>query len=340
MAESELDQLLNEPAVSYPPPRRAPGGALVTVLLLLLFVLPFLGWASLSLLGLDSQRYTSALVALTQYAVPVGVVLVVFTLALRRWVMALIVGVVTALLVCWVAPRAIPSSAAPPKGTTVRILASNQFLGQADPVRIVDLVRSNNIDVLSLEELTPQQVSALDRAGLRKLLPYRVFHAGSGGSGTGIASRYPMRELSLMPRTTMHQPSAHIDLPGSRGIDFVAVHPQVPVGQDTVAKWKREIAALPKPIGDDGRSPRVLAGDFNSTLDHTPLRRKLGHGYEDAAEATGGGLQPTWPLGSQVPPFVTLDHVLAGGRIGIQDYRTFDVNGTDHRAILAQLVVP
>ena len=40
---------------------------------------------------------------------------------------------------------------------------------------------------------------------------------------------------------------------------------------------------------------RILAGDFNATLDHPELRAVLDRGYVDAADAASGGLKPTWP---------------------------------------------
>ena len=309
----------------------------VTSALLVLFTLPFLCWAALPLLGFDSNRYTSALVALTPYAVPAGFVIVVFALALRRWLTSMVLGVVIALLVVSIGPRVIPNSALA-EGIPLRILSSNLYLGQGDPARVVDLVRRNRIDVLAVQELTPAVVSALDREGLSRMLPHRVFHAGPGGSGTGIASRYPLRELSLVPPTTLAQPSARVDLPGAPDVDVVAVHPVIPVGHDT-ARWKRELGSLPESTGPE-QTPRVAAGDFNATLDHTPVRGLMGRGYADAAERTGRGLRPTWPNEGQVPPVVPLDHVLAGGGVAVRDYRTFDVAGSDHRAVFAELAVP
>lgn len=337
--ESELDRLLDEPEKPQPSPKPAPAGTFGAGLLLVFFALPFSGWALLPFLGLDDHRYTAALVALTQYAVPIGAVLALLSLALRRWVMALGLGVVTALLVVWVAPRVIPDAAAEEPGQPLRVLSSNRYLGQADAQQLVAVVRGERVDVLSLQELTPQQVRELDDAGLRELLPYRHFQPGTGGAGTGLASRHPLHPLALVPPTSMRMPAARLDLPGQRHVDVVAAHPQIPVGPETVELWQREIGALPPPLGGSGQVPRVLAGDFNATLDHTPLRVLLGRGYRDAAATTGGGLVPTWPMTSPSPPFAALDHVLAAETLGVGDYRTLDLGGTDHRAVLAEIRV-
>ncbi|GAB3282336.1 endonuclease/exonuclease/phosphatase family protein [Parasphingorhabdus pacifica] len=323
------------------PSRRPPGGTPVTVLLVLL-ALGFLGWACHPILDLDTYRFGAALVALTQYAMATGVMIATGALLLRRWLTTAAVVVITVALGTSVVPRAVPDPdvPAPAQGTPLRVLSINTHYGDANAERIVDLVRANRVDVLSLQELTPEMAVALDRAGLNRQLPHRVFEAVPGAAGSGLAARHPLRELSLVPPSTMHQPSAHVGVPGGGDVEVVAAHPIIPVGADTTDEWRREIGDLPAPARD-GDTPRVIAGDFNATLDHTPMRRMLGQGYLDAAEVTGGGLAPTWPMRRwwRSPP-VTIDHVLISGEIVARDYRTFDVAGTDHRAVLAHLVVP
>ena len=88
-------------------------------------------------------------------------------------------------------------------------------------------------------------------------------------------------------------------------------------------------------------APRVLAGDFNATLDHGELRRLLDRGYRDAAEQAGTALRPTWPADrSLIPALVTIDHVLADRRIRVASARTVAIPGSDHRGVLAVLVLP
>lgn len=313
---------------------RKPGGGWTTALLTLVS-LGFCGWAALSLAALDGNRYTVALTALTQYAVPAGAVLVLIGLFLRRWLNVLIVGLVTVALSYYVVPRALPDEMPAAAGEPMKVLSFNAYLGEADADRIVAAVRRNRVDVLSIQELTPDLLGRLDAAGLFAELPHRVLRPGPQGEGTGIVSRHPLRELNAVPETVLAQPSAVVDLPG-RDVELVAVHAFWPMGEDTVRTWQHDLRALPGPSHDD--RARVLAGDFNATLDLTRMREFLGRGYTDAAAATGRGLLPTWPSG-WFPPPVTIDHVLTSGNVRPEGYRVLDVPGSDHRAILATLRV-
>ncbi|KAA5829598.1 endonuclease/exonuclease/phosphatase family protein [Saccharopolyspora hirsuta] len=324
--------LVDQPEEELEP--RKPGGRVLTVLLVLLS-LGFLAWAALPLGGLEFDRYTVALVALTPYAALVGAVLALLGLLLRRWLTALVVGLVTALLAFTVVPRAM-SSTAPVQGVPLRVLSVNAYFGQADAEKVVELVRRNQVDVLSLQELTPELVDRLDAAGLAAELPHRVFEAGPKADGSGIAARYPLRELDLVPGSTLAQPSALLERPGSPPVEIVAVHTLYPMGRDTYDVWRREMVELGQ-LPLDG-TPRVLAGDFNATLDHSRLGDLIGRGYTDAAAATGAGLRATWPEG-WFPPPVAIDHVLTTPEITPQSFEVFPMPGADHRAVLATLAV-
>ncbi|HLM31474.1 MAG TPA: endonuclease/exonuclease/phosphatase family protein [Solirubrobacterales bacterium] len=101
--------------------------------------------------------------------------------------------------------------------------------------------------------------------------------------------------------------------------------------------WESDIEALPGAV----EAPlRVLLGDFNATLDQEAFRDLLDRGYADVGSTLGDGLTPTWPTNRIFPPLVTIDHVLADERIGIDDYSVHDIPGSDHRAVFAELTLP
>jgi endonuclease/exonuclease/phosphatase (EEP) superfamily protein YafD len=125
-------------------------------------------------------------------------------------------------------------------------------------------------------------------------------------------------------------------------LHLLAVHPSPPV--DSVAAWQDDQrvirrAALSRP------GPTMVVGDLNATMDHAPLRALVRRGYEDAATAANSGFQPTWPasgvvsrLGVPVPSLLAIDHVLVTGGLRAVRTESFEIKGTDHRALVATLL--
>ena len=286
------------------------------------------------LTGVDGNRYTASLLALTPYFVPVGLVLGGLTFGLgQRWIGGGVLAL-TVLLGALVAPRAIPNRQRALSGPRLRVLASNLYLGRGDVKTIVELVREHQVDVLNLVELTPETAEELGRAGLFDLLPHRVFQPVEAGRGSGIASRYPIEPVDLAGPALLEQPGARIAV-GPATVEVVAVHPVPPTGDPRT--WKAEMGGLP--AARSGGPIRILAGDFNGTLDHGTFRRLLRTGYRDAAAQRGAGLRGTWPSAAFPPP-VTIDHVLVDRRAAVVGYRVLDVPNSDHKAVFAELVLP
>ncbi|HEV2373341.1 MAG TPA: endonuclease/exonuclease/phosphatase family protein, partial [Streptosporangiaceae bacterium] len=99
--------------------------------------------------------------------------------------------------------------------------------------------------------------------------------------------------------------------------------------------WRHDLCALPPA----GHTLRILAGDFNATLDHGQLRSLLGSGYVDAAVQTGNGLVPTWGT-EHGPGLLTIDHVLVDRRCAVLATSVHDLPGSDHRAVYAVVRLP
>jgi endonuclease/exonuclease/phosphatase family metal-dependent hydrolase len=134
----------------------------------------------------------------------------------------------------------------------------------------------------------------------------------------------------------MAQPTALLELPNGDAVELVCVHPVTPTpGRGGPTQWREELATLPAP----GGLPRVLAGDFNATLDHAAFRDVLRLGYADAALQAGIALTPTWgaPGKSAV---LTLDHVLVDRSCAVLACSVHVVPGSDHRAVYAEIQLP
>jgi endonuclease/exonuclease/phosphatase (EEP) superfamily protein YafD len=303
--------------------------------LVVVAVLFALGTA-MRLLGLERGALLVPLVSFTPYFTIAALLVLGAAIAARGRVAIAIMAVVCVCLVWCVAPRAFSDSGSP-QGRPLRVLTANLNGGHGDPNVIVGLVRKLDVDVLSLQELTWSERDRLEAAGLTALLPYHLLKPEFRGPvGSGVYARHPLTERTgLFQPVGHHMPVAEVALPGGPAVEVVLVHPVAPV-PSTVPEWEAGVSSLPPALTTG--PPRILAGDFNATLDHDVLRRLLATGYTDAAAATGEGLVPTWPK-RLLPPLVTIDHVLTDTRSGAVSVHIYDIPGSDHRALFADLRV-
>jgi endonuclease/exonuclease/phosphatase family metal-dependent hydrolase len=298
------------------------------------------GWALMRLLDLD-VGVLAQLLAFTPYAAGGALVATAIAVVLRRWVPAVVAAVATAVLVACVLPRVLPDADRGPRdGVRLRVLTANLLKGGADPDRLTTVVRERGVDVLAVQEFTPEAAAALDARGVAGLLPYRHLVAEPGTTGSGLYSRFPVTGAGTRRNGGgFAQAYGTVTVPGAAPVVVESAHPAAPYAVSALDDWRSDLAAQPR--ADAGGPARILLGDFNSTLDHGLLRSLVDSGYRDAAEVTGAGLAGTWgPYdGDPIPP-VTLDHVLADRRIGVRDAAVHDLPGSDHRPVYAELVLP
>jgi endonuclease/exonuclease/phosphatase (EEP) superfamily protein YafD len=308
-------------------------------LLAWLLVLASGAWVAVRLLGLERGFPLVPLVAFTPLVTVAAGAAVVVVALLRQWAAALVAAGLALALVATVAPRAVggPTQPEGPAGPTLRVVSANMHFGTGSAEALVALARRERADVLSIQELTPPLARELDAAGLAELMPERVVLDSPGGSGIGLYGRTPL-EPGTAPGAPRNPVAVATARPrGGPAVELVAVHATAPL-RGSLAQWRRDLRAFPA-ASPDGPI-RILAGDFNATLDHAELRRLLDTGYEDAAAEVGAGLRATWPHGRRFPPPVAIDHVLADRRCGVRAFSVHPIPGTDHRAVLAELVLP
>jgi endonuclease/exonuclease/phosphatase family metal-dependent hydrolase len=149
---------------------------------------------------------------------------------------------------------------------------------------------------------------------------------------TGIYSRRPLKRLPEPVEAPSDVTVATLSVRGAPRVELHSVHATAPTGRGETWAWLNALRRLPGAPPD--AAVRVLAGDFNATLDHAHLRRLLDRGYRDAADVVGQGLRPTWQ------GLLTIDHVLVTEEIGVRSVKVIDLPGSDHDAVLAALSLP
>jgi len=311
------------------------GGKLLTVLL----------WAcvlvAVPLIGLRWVDSSIGMVAVLQSMVPVvalGVAgLLVVAVVARRWRVAVVAGAMFSVCTTLAVPSVLGHTVAP-GGEDLVVMSANLDFGRAEAQTLVTDAREHRVDVLVLLEITPAAVERLRFAGLDSLLPESVGLSRQDAGGTIIRSRIPLTLLEpgldhVSPQA-FNEPVVSIHRPGG-DVVLRAVH-SLPPSLSGAADWRSGLAHLQawrerQPAGQ----PLVMAGDFNSSQTHPGFRR-VAETMTDAHRGAGLGWVRTWPMGSRIPPFIQLDHVLVHG-LQVVDAGTVTIAHTDHRAIWARL---
>lgn len=242
-----------------------------------------------------------------------------------------------------VLPRAFGHPAEAPAGaSTVTVLSINVLASGADPADIARVAVERRADVISLPEASMAFAASVgERAAVLGVEYQRATDNPSATSSPFATSLLIRREL--LPEFTVARIPSHL---GS--VTAVAQTPEGPVRIAAVhnfppllgheSSWRDDHRPLARLCGRSG--PMILAGDFNSTLDHPPLRALLDAGCTDAAATVGAGLHGTWP--SSLPALLSppIDHVLlAGGAGPVTAFDVITVPGPDHRGLLVTVAV-
>ena len=316
--------------------RRAAGWAAVST------TLAAAGALALVRLGDPSSRRLVELVTLTPVGLPLaaaaaGTAVVLLATSHRRRLPGLALAAALSLLAVhasWLAPLYVGRASAAHEAPLV-VMSLNFETGDARAV--ASATRAHDVDVLVLLEVSHQRLDELRASGVTARLP----HATSDlDLGTVVLSRFPI--VSTAPLYEGSESMVvELDAEGLGPVRAVAIHTRPPYEPGW---WRvdhdQTFAALSRIREDDERV--LLAGDFNATLAHAPMRRILELGFTDAADQVGAGWSPTWPtggherrLGLAVPAFAAIDHVLTAPGLEVTGAETLEVGGADHRAVLA-----
>jgi endonuclease/exonuclease/phosphatase (EEP) superfamily protein YafD len=282
---------------------------------------------------------TAALSPYLMLCAPVSAALLIWG---RRWVLAITALGLTIAAIAVQLPLFLGSNASRTAGVDVRVISANIYEGTADPQSLVEAAQAR-ADVIAFQELTPQAVDGLSRAGLDATFPYRWLDARGDSRGVGMWSRYPIQAPRRIDGYTMAFISAHVRITGvSTDPTVVVAHIPGPWPYP-IDDWRRDLDRLPVTLSEIGEQAGagcvIVAGDVNSTTDMRPFRALLRNGYRDAAEQSGAGFKPTYPGNSRLPPLIVIDHVLTRNCTATS-LGTLKLPRSDHRGLVVTMAIP
>lgn len=275
-----------------------------------------------------------ALLATTGTLAVLGYVVALVLLALsRRRVAALLALAGLLLHVVWLVPSFV-GTGRPVASADLTVMTANLEYGRGDASSVVGAVAERGVDVLVLEEVTPQVLRRLRADGLDRLLPRSAGQPAETASGTMVFSRYALGRATRVP---LSQGGLAVSVAAPEPFLLVGAHASEPLFRPT--QWSRDLALLQRVASRAARSgPVLVAGDLNTTPDHPYFRRLLGAAeLEDAAQQAGSGVVPTWPVRAGLPRLITIDHVLTGPAYAAVRTTRVAVPGSDHRGLVADL---
>lgn len=226
----------------------------------------------------------------------------------------------------------------------VTILAFNTYVGSTPPADVAAVAIAAAADVVALPETPPDQADALAGLLADAGFPMQVFTNDRGYSTVFTTSLLVSEALGPYEQVPTREGVGYVRAEpsdagptGGSGPPLIVAHPSAPTPTN-MDWWLRELEYA---VDLCRTTPGVIvAGDFNATLDHAPMR-DLG-GCVDAASApgrSGAGAFGTWP--ASVPAFLgaPIDRVLADGAAWeVAAVGVVTVGESDHRGFVARLV--
>ncbi len=234
---------------------------------------------------------------------------------------------------------------APPTADTevvpgdVTVLAFNTYVGRTPAEAVAAVAVTSGADVIALPE-TPPEVAA-EIAGLlgEGGNPMQVFSNDRGYSTPFTTSLLVSRALgryAVVP-TAAGVGYVRADPVAGDGPPIVAAHPAAPTPR-RMHWWTRELVYAVELCREIPGV--VVAGDFNATLDHGPMR-DLGRCVAAGAAQgwRGSGALGTWPAWLPALLGAPIDHVLVDGDAWAVDASgVVEVGDSDHRGVVARLL--
>jgi endonuclease/exonuclease/phosphatase family metal-dependent hydrolase len=292
---------------------------LTTALLVLGLVLA-LGSAALTL-ARPIQGLGTPAVQLAAFT-PLGLlgwpVAAVLFLGGRLWWAALAALAVTALHAAWLAGP-VRANARPPEvadgAPALRVLTLNCLLGRANAAQIVNLVSTERIDVLLLEELTAGLVARLRAVGIDAVLSHHDVHPRPAGMGTGIWSRHPLHPVGLVVPDAPAMPQVTLEVPGAGPVTVTAVHTHPPLWR-VVGRWRQQMATLTGVVADVARR--------RTPVPHTAAGNQSAGNQSAGNQSTGSQAAGNQAAGDQGSPGEARPaQILAGDFNATRDHREF-----------------
>jgi endonuclease/exonuclease/phosphatase (EEP) superfamily protein YafD len=276
-----------------------------------------------------------------QYAIGLAVAGLVYVLLseIPRALVAILLILPHAYLIApYYAPAGSLSETKLAEGERLSCMSINVSLNNSRRGRVVNLVRSEQPDLLLLMEVELEWVR--NRTGLNELYEHRKIVSRSDQFGMALFSSHALSDTRVLrPAHTAVSVLYTTIKVGDRNLHVTGVHTPSPIASHLARSRNRVLSGVAERVAAQS-DPRIVMGDLNTTswspyfqdfMDRTGLRDSR----------MGRGLNPSWPASTRIWPLqICIDHILHSDDITVLNRRVGPDVGSDHLPIMARFYVP
>lgn len=255
----------------------------------------------------------------------------------RRVRSALAVAVVAGINLAAIVPLYFsPSPGGVVTGERLRVMSFNVNSANTDSQAVIDLIRSEEADLVFLHETTADWEPILVGADLRYQV-FRAFDENLVFGTTVLAPEGTQVEGKGFSRREPRAVEVRWQSPAGVEIRLLGIHPLSPDTEERSALRDAQIDYAARWAAEQpGRA--IVAGDFNATPWSHTFRHLMAEG-ELRNSQRGFGLQPSFPATLPTALRLPIDHLLYTDGLRVIDRRLGPPAGSDHYPVVVDLVI-
>lgn len=254
----------------------------------------------------------------------------VLALSTMRWWLLLSTTLAVGLILIQVRDPRTAATTVDVAGPSLRIAHMNVLQPNMDHADAIAIAEESNADLLSVQEVSPEWAVALSN-GLSKSYPYQYLEPRSNCYGIALFSKLPFNSVKtfLVERSPFIEAVVPV---GDEVVRVLAIHATSPISYGHFRQRNSQLEIVARLVAAEGL-PTVVIGDLNTVHWDRAYTRFCANSGLSPTTSTD---QRTWP---SVGPLalIPLDHLLVSKGLVTASVSSFEVPGSDHRGLLADL---
>lgn len=231
----------------------------------------------------------------------------------------------------------------------LKILSYNVFFRNKSPKQVISIVKKQDPDILLVQEVTPK-LEELFRNSFSKKYKYVSIKSFRGTHGIGVFSKYKIDKTDYL-NNTYNLPYAQLielDIKGKK-VQLINTHLASPAvaleNSEEFLKYylpnyrerKEQVISLNNLVDKQGKFHcQIIAGDLNLVASE-PTFKRLKWNWVNTNRTPLRWKRLNFPNSGRISPFLTLDYIMARGKLECLESGVIKEGSSDHLAIYSRI---